>query len=55
MATIRLFLSIQQSIVADFVFGTSSLTLTSKRKITMREIYAIIQNHFRSAIISQTE
>jgi hypothetical protein len=46
MATIRLVPSIQQSIVADFLIGASSSTLTSKHKITMREIYAILQNHF---------
>jgi hypothetical protein len=46
---------IQQSIVADFLLGAFSSTLTSKHKITMREIYAILQNHFRSLIISQIQ
>jgi hypothetical protein len=55
MATIRLVPSIQQSVVADFFLGTSSSTLTSKRKIIMREIYATVQNHFRSAAISRTQ
>jgi hypothetical protein len=55
MATIRLVSSIQQSIVADFLLGASSSILTNKHKITMREIYAILQNHFRSEIISRTQ
>jgi chromosome segregation ATPase len=55
MATIRLVPSIQQSIVADFLLGTSSSTLTSKHKITMQKIYAILQNHFRSVTISRTQ
>jgi hypothetical protein len=55
MATIRLVLFIQQSIVADFFLGASSSTLTSKYKITMREIYAILQNLFRSVTISRTQ
>jgi hypothetical protein len=55
MATIRLVPSIQQSIVADFLFGASSSTLTSKHKIAMREIYAILQNQFRSGTISRTQ
>jgi hypothetical protein len=55
MAAIRLVLSIQQSIVADFLLGASSSTLTSKHKITMREVYAGPQNHFRSVTISRTQ
>jgi hypothetical protein len=55
MATIRLVPPIQQSIVADFLLGASSSTLTSKHKITMREISAILQNHFRSVTISRTQ
>jgi hypothetical protein len=55
MATIRFAASIQQSIVADFLLGASSSTLTSKHKITMREIYAILQNHFRFVTISRTQ
>jgi hypothetical protein len=55
MATIRLVPSIQQSIVADFLLGVSSSTLTSKHKITMPETYAILQNHFRSVTISRTQ
>jgi hypothetical protein len=46
---------IQQNIVAGFLLGASSSTLTSKHKITMREIYAILQNHFRSGTISRTQ
>jgi hypothetical protein len=55
MATIRLVPSIQQNIVADFLLGASSSTLTSKNKITMREIYAILQNLFRSVTVSRTQ
>jgi predicted nucleic acid-binding Zn-ribbon protein len=55
MATIRHVPSIQQSIVADFLLGPSSPTLTSKHKITMREIHAILQNDFRSVTISRTQ
>jgi hypothetical protein len=55
MATIRLVPSIHQSIIADFLTGASSSTPTSKHKITMREIYAILQNHFQSITISQTQ
>jgi hypothetical protein len=46
MATIQFAPAIQQSIVAAFLLGASSSTLTSKHKITMREIYAILQNLF---------
>jgi hypothetical protein len=55
MATIQLVPSIKQSIVADFLLGVSSSTLTSKHKITMRKIYAILQNHFRSVTVSRTQ
>jgi hypothetical protein len=55
MTTIRLVPSIQQSIVLDFLLGASSSTLTRKHEITMREIYAIIQNYFRSVTISRTQ
>jgi hypothetical protein len=55
MATIRLIPSIQQSIVADFLLGASSSTLTSKPKIIMPEIYAILQNHFRCVTIPRTQ
>jgi septal ring factor EnvC (AmiA/AmiB activator) len=55
MPTIRLVPSIQQSIAADFLPGAFSSTLTSKHKIAMQEIYAILQNHFRSVTISRTQ
>jgi hypothetical protein len=55
MVTIRLVPSIQQNIVADFLLGASSSTLTSKHKIAMRKIYASLQNHFRSVTISRTQ
>jgi hypothetical protein len=55
MATSRLVPSIQQSIVADFLLGPPSSKLASKHKITMREIRAILQNHFRSVTISRTQ
>jgi hypothetical protein len=54
MATIQLVPSIRQSIVADFLLGASSSTLISKHEI-MREIYAILQNHFQSVPISRTQ
>jgi hypothetical protein len=41
--------------VADLLLGASSSTLTSKHKITMREICAILQNPFRSVIISRIQ
>jgi hypothetical protein len=55
MATIQLLPSIQQSIFADCLLGASSSKLTSKHKITMREICAILQNHFRSVTISRSQ
>jgi hypothetical protein len=55
MATIQLVPSIQQSIVANFLLGASSSTLTSKHKMATREIYAILQSQFRSVIISRTQ
>jgi hypothetical protein len=55
MTTIRLVPSIQQSIVTHFLLRAFSSKLTSKHKITMREIYAILQNHFRSVVISRTQ
>jgi hypothetical protein len=55
MATIQLVPSIQQSIVADFLFGASSSKLTSRHKIARREICAILQNLFRFVTISRTQ
>jgi hypothetical protein len=46
--------SIQQSIGADFLLGASFPTLTGKHKITMQEIYAILESDFRSVTISGT-
>jgi Mor family transcriptional regulator len=44
---------IQHLIVADFLLGAASSALTRKHKISLREIYMILQNRFQSLTISR--
>jgi hypothetical protein len=51
----RLVQPIQNLIVADFLLGAASSALTRKHKMSLGEIYVILQNYFRSLTISRIQ
>jgi hypothetical protein len=55
MEPTRLVQPIQNLIVADFLPRAASSALTCKHKMSMEEIYVILQNHFRSLAISRIQ
>jgi chromosome segregation ATPase len=55
MEPTRLIPPIQNLIVADFLLGAASSALTRKHKMSMGEIYVILQDHFGSMTISRIQ
>jgi hypothetical protein len=55
MEPTRLVQPIQNLIVADFLLGAASSALTRKHKMSLGEIYVILQNLFRSPAISRIQ
>jgi hypothetical protein len=55
MEPTRLVQPIQNLIVANFLLGAASSALTRKHKMSLGEIYVILQNHFRSLTISRIQ
>jgi Mor family transcriptional regulator len=55
MEPTRLAQPIQNLIVADFLLGAASSVLTRKHKMSLGEIYVILQNHFRALKISRIQ
>jgi peptidoglycan hydrolase CwlO-like protein len=55
MEPTRLVRPIQNLIVTDFLLGPASSALTRKHKMSLGEIYAILQNHLRSLTISRIQ
>jgi hypothetical protein len=55
MEPTRLVQPIQNLILADFLLRAASSALKRKHKMSLGEIYVILQNHFRSLIISKIQ
>jgi chromosome segregation ATPase len=55
MEPTRLVQPIQNHIISHFLLGAASSALTRKNKMSLGEIYVILQNHFRSLTISRIQ
>jgi hypothetical protein len=55
MEPTRLVQPLQNLVIADFLLGAASSALMRKQKMSLGEIYVILQNHFRSLTISKIQ